>query len=106
MQIWKFQYMFSFIWKQYPENFAFLILRILKLFSRKVCIFLRKYANFQQILLFLYACKQIFHISYVRITQKVNDVIKWNLRYIIYFDVKLKIYVGFQICISVPLRQD
>ena len=26
-----------FLWKQYPENFVFWILRILKLFARKVC---------------------------------------------------------------------
>ena len=42
MQIWKFFYMFVFIWKQCPENFAFLILRILELFARKVCKFLKK----------------------------------------------------------------
>ena len=42
MQIWKFYYIAGFIQKQYPENFAFLVLQILKLFSRKVCIFLRK----------------------------------------------------------------
>ena len=29
MQIWKSRYMFVFILKQYPENYAFLILRIL-----------------------------------------------------------------------------
>ena len=29
--------MFVFIPKQYPENFAFLFLRILKLYTRKVC---------------------------------------------------------------------
>ena len=37
MQIWKSPYMFVFIKKQYPENFAFLILRILELFTREVC---------------------------------------------------------------------
>ena len=42
MQIWKFLYMFGFIKKQYPENFAFFLLRILKLFTREVCIFLKK----------------------------------------------------------------
>ena len=42
MQIWKSPYMFVFIWKQYPENFAFLILRIIELFAREVCIFLKK----------------------------------------------------------------
>ena len=34
--------MFAFIQKQYPENFAFLIQSILKLFARKVCKFLKK----------------------------------------------------------------
>ena len=42
MQIWKFQYMFVFIQKQYPENVAFLILKVLKLFTREVCKFLKK----------------------------------------------------------------
>ena len=41
IQIWKSAYMIAFMWKQYPENFEFLILRILGLFTRKVCIFLR-----------------------------------------------------------------
>ena len=38
--------MFAFIKKEKPENFAFLILRILELFAREVCKFLKKYANF------------------------------------------------------------
>ena len=42
MQIWKSRYMFVFIQKEYPENFSFLILRILKLFDREVCKFLKK----------------------------------------------------------------
>ena len=42
MQIWKFHYMLGFIWKQNPENFAFLTLRILELFNREVCIFVKK----------------------------------------------------------------
>ena len=37
MQIWKSPCMFLFIWKCYPENFAFLILTILDLYTRKVC---------------------------------------------------------------------
>ena len=35
MQIWKSPYMFLFIWKQYPQSFALLILRI----AREVCKF-------------------------------------------------------------------
>ena len=42
MQIWKSHYMFVFTKKQYPENFVFLILRILVLFTREVCKFLKK----------------------------------------------------------------
>ena len=42
LQIWKSPYMFVFIWKYYPKNFALLIPRILKLFTRGVCIFLKK----------------------------------------------------------------
>ena len=37
MQIWKSVYMFLFIQKYYSENFAFLILRIPELYTRKVC---------------------------------------------------------------------
>ena len=36
MQIWKSPYMFVFIQKEYPENFTFLILRIINLFAREV----------------------------------------------------------------------
>ena len=36
MQIWKSPYMSLFIWKYYPENFGFLILKILELYTRKV----------------------------------------------------------------------
>ena len=46
IQTWKSPYIFVFMWKQYPENFAFLIIRILELFARDVCSFLKKYANF------------------------------------------------------------
>ena len=35
MQIWNSPYMFLFIWKQYPENFALLILRIPELFDHE-----------------------------------------------------------------------
>ena len=40
MQIWKSPYMFVFLQNQYPKKFAFLILRILKLFAREVSKFL------------------------------------------------------------------
>ena len=34
--------MFAFILKQYPENFAFLIVRILELFTREDSKFIKK----------------------------------------------------------------
>ena len=37
MQIWKSPYTFVFMQKWYAENFAFLFLRILELYNRKVC---------------------------------------------------------------------
>ena len=45
MQIWKSPNMFVLIQKQYPEEFAFLILKILELFIRDFCKFLKKWAN-------------------------------------------------------------
>ena len=46
MQIWQFPTMFVFTWKQHPENFAFLILRISRWFPHEVCKCLKMYANF------------------------------------------------------------
>ena len=37
MQIWVSPYRPVFIWKYYPENFAFLTIGILELYTRKVC---------------------------------------------------------------------
>ena len=42
MQIWQYLSLFVFIEKQYPENFALWILRILELFAREICKFLKK----------------------------------------------------------------
>ena len=67
--------MFLFILKEHPENFTFLILRTLELFSGKVCKFFKKWAHFKQILLFVNVYKQTFHISHVCIPQKVKDVL-------------------------------
>ena len=84
MQIWKFHYMVGTIQKQYPENFAFFNLRILELFTREVYIFLKKKATISNIVLSLYFCKQAFHKSQVRMSQKLNSVIMRNLRHIIF----------------------
>ena len=42
MQIWKSPYMSVFLQKQYPENFTFLIQRILELFACEVCKYPKK----------------------------------------------------------------
>ena len=53
--------------------------------------------------MYLYLCKQTFHIAPVRVTQKAKGVIMRNLRDIILY-VKTKILIDFHICIRVPLR--
>ena len=98
--------MFLFSSKQYPEKVAILIL-IVELFISKVllCIFIKIQVNFQYILLFLCVCRQIFHISRARISEKVKGVLKGVMKSSVYcFYVKSKISVKFHICISLPLR--
>ena len=88
------------------------MLRILELFGREVCKFL--------FLLFLNVCKQIFHISQVRISEKVKGVLMQDIIYLYmsskiflfnvksstyYFYMKKKILTDFQNCISIPLRK-
>ena len=44
MQIWKYLQILVFLWKQCPENFVFLIVGILELFTCNVCeIFFKEY---------------------------------------------------------------
>ena len=62
-QIWKSPTVFVFIWKQYPENLAFLILRILNLFAWEVCEFLKKYADFYLILFFVRFLQLIAYLT-------------------------------------------
>ena len=69
-QIWKSPTVFVFIWKQYPKNFPFLILRILKLFAHEVCKFLKKYANFYLILIFVNLFCKSSHISRAPISKR------------------------------------
>ena len=83
MQIWKSPYMFAFIWKQYPENFVFLILKVLELFAREFVNFLKSRLIFNVFYCFLNVWKQTFHISHVRISQKVKSVLMWNFQHIV-----------------------
>ena len=63
IEIRKSLYVFMFIDEQYPESFAFFILRILELFIRGVYIFLKKQAAFEHTLLFLIVNK---HVTYLK----------------------------------------
>ena len=94
MQIRKSLYMFAFKQNQYPENFPFLILRILELFAREVCKFFKKQASFQDFLLFLNVCKQSFHIiSRVHISK---SKMCFNVKFWTYhFHIKAKILADF-----------
>ena len=97
-QIWKSPTVFVFIWKQYPENFAFFILRILKLFAREVCKFLKKYANFYLILFFVHFFCNSSHISRAPISKRERYFNAKSLAY--YFYVKTKVLADFEICIK------
>ena len=60
--------------KKYTESFAFFILRILKLFTREVC----KFVKSRLILtcsMFLNVCRHTFHVSHVHISPKVKGVL-------------------------------
>ena len=84
MQVWKSPYVCVHIKTIYPENFAFLTFTIHQLFTREVCKFLKNLANFYLIQLFLNVCKQTFHISHARTSQKVKGVLIWNLQHTIF----------------------
>ena len=98
-QVWKSPTVFVVIWKQYAKNFAFLILRILKLFAREVYEFLKKYANFYLILFFAHFFLFLFfffcnssHISSAPISKRERCFNAKSLTY--YFHVKTKV-LGF-----------
>ena len=53
--------------------------------------------------MFLNVCKQTFHISHVRKSQKLKGVLKWNFHHII-FIWRRRYRQIFQICIGVPWK--
>ena len=67
--------MLVIVQKEYHGNFAFLILRIFDLLPLKFENFLKIRLIFNIFFLFLNICKQTFHISDVRIPQKVKSVV-------------------------------
>ena len=84
--------------KMMPWKFRILNTKNSQIIYHEVCIFLKKYVTFWYIVLFLFVCKQAFHMSWVRISQKINGVIMKNLRHIF-----MKISLDFYIYISVLL---
>ena len=81
-------YWFVFIWKQYPQNFAFLIQEILEYFPVKFVNVLKSglifnifYCSWMHM---PNVCKQIFYISRVCISQKVKGVLMWIFWHIIF----------------------
>ena len=94
MQIWKSPTGFVFIWKQYPENFTFLFLRIVKLFACEVCKFLKKYANLYLILFFV----QLFTYLTCAISKRGRCFHLKSPTH--YFHVKTKVLVDFEIWIK------
>ena len=78
MQIWKSPTVIVLKWKQYPNDFTSLILRIFKLFAREVCKFLKRVC-FYLILIFC----ATFHIFHMWVSPNVKGVLMWNLRHTI-----------------------
>ena len=95
MQIWKSPYMLVFIR-------ILRIPRILELFARQVCKFLKKWAN-----LLIYSIASdclstnFSHISRSHISKSKRCFNVKSSTY--YFHLKTKILADFQICISVPI---
>ena len=91
MQIWKFRY---------PENFAFLIQRILQLFVREFVNFLKSRLIFNIFYCFWMFVNKLFTFSRVHISENKTCLNVKSSAY--YLHMKTKILPDFWICISVP----
>ena len=97
MQIWKIQFIFRFIWKQYLENFALLIQGILELFTRESLFFLKISLIFK-----IFYCLFIF--VYKHFIKKGAHIWKSKQCYnakpsAYYFYMRAKIPLDFCICL-------
>lgn len=100
--LWKSTYVFVFIQKQYAENTAFLIRRILEFFTGEVCIFIKVSSLLFNIFeRFLYRFTCMFFVC-LCLYQEHKYIIVWNLRYI--FHLKTNILMDFEVCICVLLK--
>ena len=80
MPICKSPYMFVIIQKQYPGNFALLVLKFLELFAGESVSILKSRLIFNIFYCFwIFVCNKTFHISEVRISSNVKSVLIWNI---------------------------
>ena len=101
MQVRKSPHIFMFIWKQYPDNFALLILRILELFVCKVCKFLKN-VGYSMFYCFWTFVNKLFTYHICAYVKSRRCFIVKSSKY--YFHMKTNILADFEICISVPLK--
>ena len=80
MQIWKSPNMFVYLWKYYLKNFAFLILRILKLSTHEVCHVFENRLILRYILLFWMFVNK--HFTYLTCAY-VRFFFVWNFQHTI-----------------------
>ena len=98
MQIWESPYMFVFIQKQYLENFTFLILRILELFTREICKFLKSRLIFNLFYRFWMFINKLF--TYLTCA----SLKAWKVFGGTLFSYEDEVLADFQIYISTPLK--
>ena len=80
------------------------MLRIVELFTRKVCILLKRQATFERILLFLYVCKQTFRKLYGLITQEFLGLRIRNFQGVIFIFIEhIGRFSNLHQCAIVPL---
>ena len=89
--------------KQYPENFTFLILRILELFAVNFVNFLKSRLIFNIFYIFECLWTNFSHDSSALISESKRCFNVKSSTY--YFHMKKKIVANFQVYISVPLSK-
>ena len=69
--------------KAIPWKFRILKPKNSRVIYTPICKFLKRWGNFYNVIFFLNACKQTFHIYHVRLSQNVKGVSRWSLRRVI-----------------------
>ena len=98
IQIWKSPYMFVFIQKQYPQIFAFFILRSLELFASEVCKFFKLFTYLR---VHISKSKRCFNVksstNYFHMKTKILAMVFKVLIYIFFNMMFFRIHI-FQPC--------